>query len=162
MRPNRLLVGLQGRATEPNELLRIDQETGPEIVLFRRDSVSLRQAADDPANRQLRNHRFDLKWRWRLRANDRCVLVAAKRTGNKARLQGVFAVVKYVVVSNETHTHSMQRSSVVLSRSVLAALPGPQLFSRSWGPFFSAKGVCSQLRKCARNREFHHAKVSLL
>jgi hypothetical protein len=38
---------LQDRATEPKELLRIDQETGRVIVLFRLDAARFDRAADD-------------------------------------------------------------------------------------------------------------------
>ncbi len=70
-------------------------------------------------------------------------------------------MVKQVLVSNETRTHSMQHSSVLLSRSVLLRCQGSS-FSPEAGPFLSAKGVCSQLKKCARKWEFHHAKVGLM
>ena len=46
---------------EPKELLRIDQETGRPIVLFRLDSARFDSAADDPTIRRIRNHGFDLK-----------------------------------------------------------------------------------------------------
>jgi len=70
-------------------------------------------------------------------------------------------LLKQVVVSNET-PHAQQAAFIRRVEPILiAAPPGPRLFSRSWGPFLPAKGVCSQLRKCARNREFLHAKVSL-
>jgi hypothetical protein len=56
----------------------------------------------------------------------------------------------------------VQRSSVVLNRSVLLRRLGPSFSPEAGAAFLSAKGVCAQLRKCARKREFHHAKVSLL
>jgi hypothetical protein len=46
---------------EPKELLRIDQETGRAIVLFRLDSARFDRATDDPAIRRIRNRGFDLK-----------------------------------------------------------------------------------------------------
>jgi hypothetical protein len=66
------------------------------------------------------------------------------KTGNKVRLQEVFAVVKQVVVSNETRTHSMHHSSVVLSRSVSLRRLGPSFSPEAGAAFLPAKGVCSQ------------------
>jgi len=39
---------------EPKELLRIDQETGRPIVLFRLDSARFDSAADDPTIRRMK------------------------------------------------------------------------------------------------------------
>ena len=82
-------------------------------------------------------------------------------------------MVKQVVVSNEIRTHSMQHSSVVLSRSVLQRRLGSS-FSPEAGALFCRRlrsehilalrraGSGSQLKNCAQAGEFHHAKVSLL
>jgi len=47
---------LQAPATEPKELLRIDQKTGPAIVLFRWDFARFDRAADDPTIRHGMQH----------------------------------------------------------------------------------------------------------
>ena len=65
------------------------------------------------------------------------------KTGNKVRPHEVFAVVKQALVSNETRTHSMHHSSVVLSRSALLRL-GPSFSPEAGAAFLPAKGVCSQ------------------
>jgi hypothetical protein len=65
----------------------------------------------------------------------------AQNPGNKARLQGVLAVVKQVVVSNEIRTHSMQHSSVVLCRSVLQRRLGSSFSPEAGAPFFA--GACA-------------------
>jgi hypothetical protein len=44
-------------------------------------------------------------------------------------------VVKQILVSIETRTHSMQHSSVLLSRSVLLRRLGSSFSSRSWALF---------------------------
>jgi len=56
-------------------------------------------------------------------------------------------VVKQVVVSNETHTHSMQHSSVVLSRSVLLRRLGPSFSPEAGATFFC------RLKESALNEE---------
>jgi hypothetical protein len=53
-------------------------------------------------------------------------------------------VVKQVVVSNETRTHSMHHSSVVLNRSVSMRRLGPSFSPEVGAAFLQAKGVCSQ------------------
>ena len=53
-------------------------------------------------------------------------------------------MVKQVVVSNETRTHSMHYSSVVLSRSVLLRRLGPSFSPEAGAAFLQAKRVCSQ------------------
>jgi len=113
--------------------LRIDQETGPEVVLFRWDSASLRQGGrwfDQSPDQELIWSR-----RCRQRVNDQCVLDDRQKSRNKTLLQEVSSVVKQVVASNGTHTQSMQRSPVVLSWSVHLRRLGPS-FSPEAGAAF--------------------------
>ena len=59
---------------------------------------------------------------------------------------------RQIVVSNETRTHSMQHSFVVLSRSVLLRRLGPSFFSRSWGHFFAdLRSLLSMKKMCAKS-----------
>ena len=82
------------------------------------------------------------------------------KTGNKVRLQEVFAVVKQVVVSNEIRMHSMQHSSVVLNRSVLLRRLGPSVSPEAGAPFLLAprgrKHLC--LRRAGRSSQLKNVR----
>jgi hypothetical protein len=83
-----------------------------------------------------RNHGF-LLMRKMATAHERSTrLDGSLKTGNKVRLHGVLAVVKQVVVSNETRTHCMQHSSVVLRRSVSLRRLGSSFSPEAGARFF--------------------------
>ena len=51
---------------------------------------------------------------------------------------------RQIAVSNETRTHSMQHSLVVLSRSVLLRRLGPSFSPEAGAIFLPTYGVCFQ------------------
>jgi hypothetical protein len=60
-------------------------------------------------------------------------------------------VVKQVVVSNETRTHSMHHSSVVLSRSVSLRRLGPSFSPEAGAAFFADQGSLLSIKKMCAN-----------
>jgi hypothetical protein len=145
MRLNRFLAGICGPSHRAERrFLRVNQETGPEIVLFRQGFARFDRAniADDLTIRRIRIHTVGPK-REQIRDGTpamQCVLRDRLRRRNKARPRGVSAVVKQAVVSNEDAHATACSCSPSFEPTRISAAPEPQLFSRSWGPFFADKG----------------------